>query len=553
MTFLSAGCKYSPHPFLFGGLSAKTEGGPAPVRLMRRTGRLSWLALLALLALSCAGWSAAAQTRPAGSQQAPQTAAPGVKLMEAMPPAAPPRPFAFPAPVSRTLPNGLRVFVVSARARGGNAPVDPAVSVELLIRNAGSARDPLGKPGLAEFTGGLLRQGTEKRTAQEIAAAIDFVGGSLTAGAGRDSTTLGVTVVKKDFDLAMDLLSDVTLHAKFAPEELARRQQQRVSNFRRSYEDADYLASAVFRRMVFGLSPYGTPADGTPASVGAITREDLIAFRDQYYAPNESIMAFAGDITEEEAYAAAEKYFGSWAKKSATPPAVALPPRASGLHILVVDMPDAVQTQIRVGRLGIPRNHPDFLPLIVTNYIFGGGFSSRLNKELRINRGLTYGASAGFTGALYAGNFVADTFTRTETTVEATKVVLDELARMASGEVTAEELNVARDYLAGVFVIGSETPGQIAGRVTNAAFYGLPDDYNQTYPAKVRAITAEQVRQMAGRYFDAGNQDLVLAGNAAAFREALRAAFPTAKYEEIAADQLDLLAPDLRRAEQARH
>jgi zinc protease len=204
-----------------------------------------------------------------------------------------------------------------------------------------------------------------------------------------------------------------------------------------------------------------------------------------------------------------------------------------------------------VGRLGIPRNHPDFLPLIVTNYIFGGGFSSRLNKELRVNRGLTYGASAGFAGALYTGNFVADTFTRTETTVETTKVILDEIGKMASGEVTADELNVARDYLAGVFVIASETPGQIAGRVTNAAFYGLPDDYNQTYPAKVRAMTAAQVRQMAERYFDAGNLDLVLAGNAAAFREALRAAFPTAKYQEIAADQLDLLAPDLRKAGQA--
>ena len=197
-------------------------------------------------------------------------------------------------------------------------------------------------------------------------------------------------------------------------EEIARRQQRSISNFRRSYEDADYLASAVFRRMVFGLSPYGMPPDGTPGSVGAFTREDLIAFRDQFYAPNESIMAFAGDITADEAYAAAEKYFGSWAKKSATPPAVAVPPRASGLHILVVDMPDAVQTQIRVGRLGIPRNHPDFLPLTVTNYIFGGGFSSRLNKEIRVNRGLTYGASSGFATGLYAGSFVADTFTRTE-------------------------------------------------------------------------------------------------------------------------------------------
>jgi zinc protease len=482
------------------------------------------------------------------AQQAP-AAAPGPKLVAEMPPAAAPRPFAFPTPASRTLANGLRVFVVSARARGANVPVDPAVSAELLIRNAGSARDPQGKPGLAGLTGDLLRQGTEKRTAQDIASAIDFVGGSLSAGAGRDSTTLRVTVVKKDFELGMELLSDITLHAKFDAEEISRRQQRAISNFRRSYEDTDYLASAVFRRMVFGLSPYGTPADGTPASVGTFTREDLVAFRDQYYAPNESIMAFAGDITAEEAYAAAEKYFGGWAKKEVTPPVVEVPPQASGLRILVVDKPDAVQTQIRVGQLGIPRNHPDYLPLSITNYIFGGGFNSRLNTAIRVNRGLSYGASAGFASGLYAGNFVADTFTRTETTLEAVKLMLDEIGRMAGGEVSEAELNVARDYLAGVFVIASETPDQIAGRVTNAAFYGLPDDYNQTFPAKVRAVTTEQVRQMAARYFDARNQNLVLAGNAAAFREALRAAFPEAKYEEISADQLDLLAPDLRRAQ----
>lgn len=515
------------------------------LRAMRR------IVVLPLFALGCAVLPGAAQPRPDGAGQAPptpQVAAPGAKLVAEMPPAAPPRPFPFPAAVTRTLPNGLRVFVVSARSGGTGAPVDPVVSVELQIRNAGAARDPQGKPGLATFTADLLRQGTEKRTAQEIAAAIDFVGGSLTANAGRDSTTLRVSVVKRDFELAMELLSDVTLQAKFAPEEMARRQQRMASNFRVEYSDADYLASAVFRRMVFGLSPYGMPADGTPGSVRAFTREELMAFRDQFYTPNESIMAFAGDITAEEAFAAAEKFLGSWRKKAATPPVVAVPPRASGLRILVVDKPDAVQTQIRVGRLGIPRNHPDYLPLTITNYIFGGGFNSRLNTAIRINRGLSYGANAGFASLLYAGNFVADTFTRTETTVEATKLVLDEIGRMASGEVTGEELNVARDYLAGVFVIGSETPDQIAGRVTNAAFYGLPDDYNQTYPEKVRAITAEQVRQMAGRYFNAGDQDLVLAGNAAAFRDALRAAFPAAKYQEIAADQLDLLAPDLRRA-----
>jgi hypothetical protein len=127
-------------------------------------------------------------------------------------------------------------------------------------------------------------------------------------------------------------------------------------------------------------------------------------------------------------------------------------------------------------------------------------------------------------------------------------VILDEIRKMAGGAVTADELNVARDYLSGVFVIATETPNQVAGRVTNAAFYGLPDDYNQTYPAKVRAMTAEQVKQMAARYFDADNQNLILVGNASAFRDGLKAAFPAAKYEEIAADDLDLMAPDLRKA-----
>jgi zinc protease len=520
-----------------------------PFSVVRRAGGFSLLVCAAFLMLT--GRATAGQARGSAAPQSAPPAVPGAKLVEQMPPAAAPRPFAFPAPVSRTLPNGLRVFVVSARSRGANVPVDPAVSVVLLIRGAGSGRDPQGKPGLAAFTGDLLRQGTEKRTAQEIASAIDFVGGTLTAGAGRDSTTLGVTVVKKDFDLGMDLLSDITLHAKFAPEEISRRQQRTLSGFRSRYEDADYLADSVFRRVVFGTTAYGQPPDGTPASVSAIKRDDLAAFRDQYYLPNETLMAFAGDITPEEAFAAAEKYFGGWNKKASTEPTITVPPQVSGLRIVVVDMPDAVQTQIRVGRLGIPRNHPDYLPLAVTNYIFGGGFNSRLNVETRVNRGLTYGANSGFGGALYAGDFSADTYTRTEATVETTKVILDEIRKMASGEATAEELNLARDYLSGVFVIATETPNQVADRVTNAAFYGLPDDYNQTYPAKVRAMTAAQVRQMAGRYFDAANQNVVLVGNAAAFRDQLKAAFPSAKYEEIAADDVDLMAPDFRKAAQS--
>jgi zinc protease len=497
--------------------------------------------LLLVLGLGCAALPAASR------QQAPPP--PDVKLVAEMPAPGPPPAFHFPGAVTRTLPNGLRVFVISAAA-GEGAPVEPSVSVEMLIRDAGAVSDPANKAGVASLTADLLRQGTQKRSAQEIAGAIDFVGGSLSANVGRDATTLRASVVKKDFPLAMDLLSDVTLHPAFAPEEIERQREQLLSGLQVQYSDADYLASAVFRRVVFGASPYGLPAEGTPASDSALTRDDLVGFRDRAYAPDRAMLAFAGDIAPDEAFAAAEKFFGAWqANKAVTE--IAVPQRPRGMRIFLVDKPDAVQTQIRIGRLGIPRNHPDSIPLEVTNQIFGGGYNSRLNTTVRLKKGLTYDASADFTSYLRTGLFEASTFTRTETTVDATKLVVDEIARMASGEVTVEELNVARDFLAGVFTIGTETPEEVADSVVTAAFYNLPVDYNQTYPAKVRAVTAEQVGQMAARYFDAGDLDLVLVGKAAAFRDALRQAFPKAEYQEIPEGELDLLSPNLRRSQAA--
>jgi len=390
----------------------------------------------------------------------------------------------------------------------------------------------------------VMRTGTKSAPDRTLARARDFFGARgrgfsviVRAHADADLRAAAEAAGLSVFGEAPGMVLDHRLDAARAPDGV---------ELREVTTDADARSFAAVQGAAYAT--YGMPPDGTPASVSAITRDDLVAFRDQYYVPNETIMAFAGDITPEEAFAAAEKYFGAWEKKTVTPPTIAPPEQPGGLRILVVDMPDAVQTQIRVGRLGIPRNHPDFLPLAVTNYIFGGGFNSRLNAETRVNRGLTYGASSAFAGALYAGDFVADTYTRTEATVETTKVILDEIRKMAGGDVTGEELTVARDYLSGVFVIATETPNQVAGRVTNAAFYGLPDDYNQTYPAKVRAMTAEQVQQMAGRYFDANSQNLVLVGNASAFRDGLKAAFPAAKYEEISADELDLMSPNLRKA-----
>ncbi len=182
------------------------------------------------------------------------------------------------------------------------------------------------------------------------------------------------------------------------------------------------------------------------------------------------------------------------------------------------------------------------------NRIFGGGYNSRLNTEVRVKRGLTYGANSSFSPHRFAGAFAVDTYTRTPATLEATKLVVDLIATMSTGDVTPKEVDFARDYLAGVYPIQSETAEQVAGRVLTAAAYDLPADYNSTYPERIRGVTAEQVRQMAQKYLSAKDLDLVLAGNVSAFRDDLKKAFPDATYVEIPFEQVDVLAPDLRKA-----
>jgi len=465
---------------------------------------------------------------------------PGVKLDPNMPAPAAPRPFEFPEPATKTLSNGLRVFVVTDHR-------EPAVAARLVIMTAGSVQDPGSAPGLAQMTANLLTQGTATRSAKEIADAIDFVGGMLNAQAGKDSTTVTLQVVRKDLSTGLDLMSDIVLHPAFSAEELDRQRQQLLSTLTVQYSDPEYLASLVFSRVVYGDSPYGWPGEGTPEVAKKLQRDQLAKFHDGNYAPNQTLLAFAGDVTPEEAFTAAEKYFGSWQKSTLMPGPPAAPPTISGLHIWLVDKPDAQQTQIRVGKLGVRRADPDYIPAAVTNRVFGGGYNSRLNTEVRIKKGLTYGAYSSFNPHRYAGSFSAGTFTRTEMTAEATKLVVELITKMSTGDVTEKELDFARDYLAGVYPIQSETAEQVAERVLSAAAFGLPADYNRTYPDKVRSVTLSQVEAMGQRYFAAKDLDIVLAGNVSMFRDALKKEFPIATYEEIPYDQLDVLAADLRR------
>jgi zinc protease len=519
--------------------------------------RIAAAALLFAAALIGAPTSLYAQTQSSQSaSQETQSGAPqenskgtgviprGVKLVPQMPAAQPTRPFHFPKAETRTLSNGLRVFVVPDHRQ-------PSVAIRLVLMSAGAIHDPANMPGIASMTADMLTQGTKTRSAQQFAQAIDFVGGQISATASDDATYATATIVSRDLDLGVDLLSDAVLHPAFSPDELERQRQQALSGLRVEYSDPNYMASAAFARVVYGASPYGMPSDGTPQTVTKITRDDLVKFHDSSYAPNDALLAFAGDVTPEQAFALAQKYFGTWEKKDLTAEEPVAPPQTQGLHFIVIDKPDAVQTQIRAGSIGIPRNSPDYIPLLVTNRIFGGGFNSRLNTEVRVKKGLTYGASSAFDASRFAGDFVADTFSRTEKTVDATKLVVDLIAQMSSGDVQPQELKFAQDYLSGVYPIQSETAAQVATRILTVAEYGLPQDYNDTYQQKILNVMDDQVKQMAQKYFSGQNLDVVLVGNAAQFLPGLKTDFPDAQWEQIPFNELDLLSPNLHRAETA--
>lgn len=449
----------------------------------------------------------------------------------------PAREVSFPPYQIRTLANGLQVIAVSHHEQ-------PAVSLRLIVR-AGGAQDPPARPGVASVAAALLDQGTTTKSAARIASTIDSIGGAIGAGATSDLTSIHAAVMKDSFGLALDLVSDLVRHPAFAPEEIERQRQQIVSGLKVSYDDPDYLAGVVFDRLVYGFHPYGKPDSGTPESIAAVTREDLLAFHRRWFGANNAILAIVGDVSPEEAFAGAERAFGSWEKVELPDTKVDEPP-APTRRVVIVDRPGAVQTEIRVGNIGLPRRHRDYLALDIATKILGGEGGNRLHRVLRSERGLTYGASADLHALKDTGNLVAETDTRSEKTGEALRLMVDEIARLQRQRVQPRELGDAQEYLTGSFPLTIETPGAIALQVLNAVFYGLDLGELQTYRERINRITADDIQRVARQYLHPDRLAIVLVGDAAVITRQL-AAVGFDEVERIAVADLDLSAPDLRR------
>ena len=456
----------------------------------------------------------------------------------------PPRPLPsrevkFPPYEIRTLANGMRVLTILHHEQ-------PAVTMRLLI-GAGAAEDPQGKAGLSGLLGSLLDQGTSTRTAQEIADRIDTIGGALGTGSGSDLSFANVVVMKDSFGMAMELLADVVRNPKFDAEEIDRQKQQAISSLQVSATDPDFVASALFDRLVYGFHPYGLPGSGTPETLAGITRDDLLAFHRRYFVPNNMTLAVVGDTTNDEAFAMAEKVFGAWPRSELSMPKPIEPPPPTR-RIVVVDKPDSVQTEIRVGQLAIARSHRDYLAWDLAVKILGGEGANRLHRVLRSQRGLTYGASAETQAMKQAGDYVAETDTKTETTGEVLRLTVDEFSRLQRNRVYEPELRDAQAFLAGTFPLTIETPNEIATQVLNAVFYELPLSEIPTFRERVQAVTPDDVQRVAQAYIRPDRLSIVLVGNARAFVSQLRAVGFT-DFEVIPIEQLDLMSGALRRGE----
>lgn len=475
----------------------------------------------------------AAQTAPQPPKVNPLAVAKPANPKMTPPPPTAPRPYEFPKVASRTLANGLKVFVVEDHRL-------PLVSASLQVLAGGAYAGPE-KAGLANMTASLLHEGTTHHSAQDLARLADNAGGSLSASAGDDTATVGMTFMKSYANLGMELMADMTRNPAFSQEEIDRAMRQAQSSLAVSYSSAEYLAPQTAARALLATHPYAYPGDGTPQTLRNIKRDDIVNFYKTYYAPGRAWMAVAGDLTPDEAFAMAEKYFGSWDAKAAPDAKLPAPPEPKP-QVVIVDMPNAVQTQIIVGHLGVARNHPDYMALYVANQIFGGSFNSRLNMKLRANEGLTYGATSSLEPDRQTGTFQCSTFTRTEKTADAIRMLVDLLKEFKQNPSTQAEFDEAKAYLMGSFAVGIETAAAVAGRVLTTAVYGLPEDYYPQYRQHLQALTREQMAAALQKFIHVDKLTIVAVGNAKEFSKALEAYGPA---RVIKASDLDLVAPDL--------
>jgi zinc protease len=390
------------------------------------------------------------------------------------------------------LANGI-VLLVAER------PAVPIVAVRVLTE-AGAVYDPPDRAGLAHLTGALLTRGTAKRTAPELDSAIEFVGGSLEAGAGRDSVGASLGVLGKDLALGLDLLAEVIRWPTFPPDEITRKIGEIQASIKRSEEDPGTVAARALTRLVFPNHPYGVPVEGTRESVARLTRDDVVKFHREHFRPDATIIAVVGAVTVDEARRQILARFGSW-QRPATPLA-SIPSAAAGREPREEAIArDLTQATIMLGRQAIRQTDPDYFPLVVASYVLGGGSASRLYTRVREEGGLAYSVYSYVAPSKYGSAFLVSAQTRTPEVPRVLTLLTAELARMTREPPSEAELALAKAYLVGSFPLRLDTSAKVADFVSAIEELGLGLDYADRYKERVGRVTAQDVQRVAQRFF----------------------------------------------------
>ncbi len=457
------------------------------------------------------------------------TPAPDGQRVQPPAPSAPVSP-TIPQPVEVRLANGMRLVTVERH--------DLPIVTAYLVTAGGAATDPANRAGVSSLAAELLTKGTRTRSATQIARAIEGLGGAIGSAAGSDGASVDVTVKSDQLAPAMAILADVAVNPAFAPDEIERARTQQVDAVTLALKNPAQVAGLVADRAVLGASPYGAPIGGTPLSLKAITRPDIAAAYARSFQPGQATLIMVGDVTAARAKALAEAQFGRWQSAGAAPakaPEVVYPkPR-----VIVVDMPEAGQAGVVVARPAIARTDARYYPLAVGNTVLGGGFSSRLNQEIRIKRGLAYGASSGLDAGKTQGTVAARTQTKNPTAAEVVTLIAAEMARLGSAPVPAAELDTRKAVLVGNFGRGIETTSGVAGILGAYVQNGVPLGELQRYTGAVGAVDPTAVQAAAVALLDPKAASIVVVGDAKQFIEPLRKAYPNVEVIPEAALKLD--------------
>jgi predicted Zn-dependent peptidase len=427
-----------------------------------------------------------------------------------------PRPYHFPDFELRVLPNGLALLV---------APMHklPIVTVMLVV-DAGATTEPAGHDGVSSLTARALLEGTARLSAAELTDRLERIGASVSSDSDWDTAGAGVSVLRAHVEEAVALLSEIVLTPAFPVREVERLKSERLAEIMQSRAEPRGLADEVFAHAVYAAdSRYARPDRGDAEAVASLGPAALASFHAARYRPAGSTLIMAGDITADDAASIAKRAFASWGGSAGerSPLSDRAARAARALHL--VERPDAPQSEIRVGHVGLPRTHPDYFPVLLMNAILGGLFSSRINLNLRERHAYTYGAHSAFEWRRGAGPFAVSTAVQSDVTAAAAHEILHEIDVIRSVTVAENELELARNYLAGVFPIKYETTDAVARALAAMVVFSLPIDYFDDYRQRVLGVTTAEVRAAAEKHLHPDALQLVVVGDTAAIRAPLEA------------------------------